>query len=600
MIVYLSQIKKTIFVTLSGLFKILDSKERKSLYVVFLFLFAIGIFEIIGVASIIPIISIMNDPEILNTNKYLINLKKILEMLGVQSTKEVLVLLGVGSFSIIAFSTVLRSYGLYLTTQFIEMRRHEISYKLLSGYLRNDFDFFLNSQSSELAKTVLSEVDRIVAQLVRPIITMVSYTFLLIFILAFLLFVNAKISLTIIFVFGGLYSFLYIAVRKKANYLGEQTVSSNRERFAITMEALNNIKYIKFSNLESYYSERFLKVSRRFSNSVAVQFVLNQIPKYAVELVAFGGVILISIITLVSAMEVDGEVPSTFFPLLSAYALSAYKLQPAVQSIFNGIVSLRYGQVALNNLFQSLNQISAKVYPKAFEPGNKKITFNRAIQCKNISFRYSSENPNVIDNLEFEIGRGSSVGIVGTTGSGKSTLINIMLGLLKPTTGKIFVDGTEISESNTKNWQDIIGYVPQNVTLVDASIHENIAFGVDFNDIDFEYAKYCGRVAMLEDNFFTSAHYKNIGDAGSKISGGQRQRIGIARALYKKPKLLVLDEATSGLDPNTEKRLLSAISELSDDLSILMVTHRYSNLKICDVVFEMRGGKLRKWHGKNE
>ncbi len=600
MIVYLSEIKKTIFVTLSGLFKILDSKERKSLYVVFLFLFAIGIFEIIGVASIIPIISIMNDPEILNTNKYLINFKKILEMLGVQSTKEVLVLLGVGSFSIIAFSTVLRSYGLYLTTQFIEMRRHEISYKLLSGYLRNDFDFFLNSQSSELAKTVLSEVDRIVAQLVRPIITMVSYTFLLIFILAFLLFVNAKISLTIIFVFGGLYSFLYIAVRKKANYLGEQTVSSNRERFAITMEALNNIKYIKFSNLESYYSERFLKVSHRFSNSVAVQFVLNQIPKYAVELVAFGGVILISIITLVSAMEVDGEVPSTFFPLLSAYALSAYKLQPAVQSIFNGIVSLRYGQVALNNLFQSLNQISAKVYPKAFEPGNKKITFNRAIQCKNISFRYSSENPNVIDNLEFEIGRGSSVGIVGTTGSGKSTLINIMLGLLKPTTGKIFVDGTEISESNTKNWQDIIGYVPQNVTLVDASIHENIAFGVDFNDIDFEYAKYCGRVAMLEDNFFTSAHYKNIGDAGSKISGGQRQRIGIARALYKKPKLLVLDEATSGLDPNTEKRLLSAISELSDDLSILMVTHRYSNLKICDVVFEMRGGKLRKWHGKNE
>ncbi len=600
MIVYLSQIKKTIFVTLSGLFKILDSKERKSLYVVFLFLFAIGIFEIIGVASIIPIISIMNDPEILNTNKYLINFKKILEMLGVQSTKEVLVLLGVGSFSIIAFSTVLRSYGLYLTTQFIEMRRHEISYKLLSGYLRNDFDFFLNSQSSELAKTVLSEVDRIVAQLVRPIITMVSYTFLLIFILAFLLFVNAKISLTIIFVFGGLYSFLYIAVRKKANYLGEQTVSSNRERFAITMEALNNIKYIKFSNLESYYSERFLKVSHRFSNSVAVQFVLNQIPKYAVELVAFGGVILISIITLVSAMEVDGEVPSTFFPLLSAYALSAYKLQPAVQSIFNGIVSLRYGQVALNNLFQSLNQISAKVYPKAFEPGNKKITFNRAIQCKNISFRYSSENPNVIDNLEFEIGRGSSVGIVGTTGSGKSTLINIMLGLLKPTTGKIFVDGTEISESNTKNWQDIIGYVPQNVTLVDASIHENIAFGVDFNDIDFEYAKYCGRVAMLEDNFFTSAHYKNIGDAGSKISGGQRQRIGIARALYKKPKLLVLDEATSGLDPNTEKRLLSAIAELSDDLSILMVTHRYSNLKICDVVFEMRGGKLRKWHGKNE
>ena len=600
MIVYLSEIKKTIFVTLSGLFKILDSKERKSLYVVFLFLFAIGIFEIIGVASIIPIISIMNDPEILNTNKYLINFKKILEMLGVQSTKEVLVLLGVGSFSIIAFSTVLRSYGLYLTTQFIEMRRHEISYKLLSGYLRNDFDFFLNSQSSELAKTVLSEVDRIVAQLVRPIITMVSYTFLLIFILAFLLFVNAKISLTIIFVFGGLYSFLYIAVRKKANYLGEQTVSSNRERFAITMEALNNIKYIKFSNLESYYSERFLKVSHRFSNSVAVQFVLNQIPKYAVELVAFGGVILISIITLVSAMEVDGEVPSTFFPLLSAYALSAYKLQPAVQSIFNGIVSLRYGQVALNNLFQSLNQISAKVYPKAFEPGNKKITFNRAIQCKNISFRYSSENPNVIDNLEFEIGRGSSVGIVGTTGSGKSTLINIMLGLLKPTTGKIFVDGTEISESNTKNWQDIIGYVPQNVTLVDASIHENIAFGVDFNDIDFEYAKYCGRVAMLEDNFFTSAHYKNIGDAGSKISGGQRQRIGIARALYKKPKLLVLDEATSGLDPNTEKRLLSAIAELSDDLSILMVTHRYSNLKICDVVFEMRVGKLRKWHGKNE
>lgn len=578
--------------TLRQLYQVLDSTERKTLLRVFVVLFLIGIFEIFGIASIIPIISIMNDPEILNENEYLSFFKQFVETLGFHGSREILVMLGITSFTIIAFSTMLRSYGIYVTTTFIELRRHKISYKLFSGYLGNDFEFFVNAQTSELTKIILSEVDRIVAQLIRPIITMISYVFLLIFILGFLLVVNPKVSLTIIFVFGGLYAFLYLLVRKKVNALGEQTVNANKARFAIAMEAIKNIKFIKFSGLESYYSDRFARVSHRFSNSVALQFVLNQIPKHIVELLAFGGIILICIVTLLTTKNANGKVPSEFFPLLGIYALSAYKLQPAVQAIFNGFVSLRYGRVALDNLFASLNQITPVAHS---EIENLDFEYKQMLQSINLSFCYSGENQNIFENLNFKIKKGSTIGIVGNTGSGKSTFVNLLLGLLRPTGGKLIVDGNEINNSNMKNWQELVGYVPQDVSLIDASVHENIAFGVKMDDIDLEFAEYCARVAMIDESFLKNKNDNTIGDDGSKISGGQKQRIGIARALYKKPELLVLDEATSALDPNTEKLVLNAISKFSKNLSIIMITHRYNNLGICDEVYEMVDGNLTRW-----
>lgn len=580
--------------TLKNLFQVLDTNDRKLLYSVLMFLFFIGIFEILGIASIIPIISIMSDPAILDTNKYLFAFKKIATDLGYGRPQEILILLGFSSFSMIALATALRSIGVYVTTKFIEMRRHYLSHKLLSGYLRNDYEFFLNSQSAEITKIVLSEIDRIVAQLIRPLVMMVSYMFLLIFVLTFLFFVNPQVSMIIILIFGGLYSFVYFLIRWKVNYLGVQTVQSNRERFALTMEALKNIKYIKYRGLEDYYIRKFFIASYQFSHSVAVQFVLNQIPKYIVELVAFGGLILVSVLTLISNSELNGSVSSSFFPMLSAYALSAYKLQPAVQSMFNGIVSLRYGRATLDNLFKSLDQINPSGNPNGLEKSNVEVIFDQEFESRGISFKYANEKSNIVENINFKIPRGSSVGIIGKTGSGKSTLISLILGLLRPNTGSFLVDGKEINEITMRKWQNIIGYVPQDVTLIDATIFENIAFGSELKDIDSEHAINCGRIAMIDESFFSNTNQKYIGDDGVKISGGQKQRIGIARALYKRPSLLVLDEATSGLDPKTEKQVLDNISKYSKCMSILMITHKYKNLGICDEVYELQDGHLRK------
>ena len=245
---------------------------------------------------------------------------------------------------------------------------------------------FFKFQSAELTKIVLSEIDRIVAQLIRPLVMMVSHTFLVILVLTFLFFVNPQTSMIIILVFGGLYSLVYFLIRRKVNYLGVQTVQSNRERFAVTVEALKNIKYIKYRGLEDYYIGRFFTASYQFSHSVAVQFVLNQIPKYIVELVAFGGLILVSVLILISTTELNGSVASSFFPMLSAYALSAYKLQPAVQSMFNGIVSLRYGRAALDNLFKSLDQINPSSNPNELK-NNVEIIFNKEFESRGISFK---------------------------------------------------------------------------------------------------------------------------------------------------------------------------------------------------------------------
>ncbi|KJE37150.1 hypothetical protein UF64_00220 [Thalassospira sp. HJ] len=583
------------FQVLKKLYEILDGPERKALYAVLFIVFVIGVFEIVGIASIIPIISVMDDPQVLEDNKYLFIYKQFLLNVGIEKTSEVLAVLAITSFTMIALSTALKSVGIYLTTKFIELRRHSLSKKLLSGYLRNDYQFFINSSTSDLTKTILSEVDRIVAQLIRPIINMISYVFLLVFVLTFLFFINPLVTGLIIGVFGLLYLVLYVGIRQKIKELGEQTVSANKGRFAVTMEAFTSIKYLKFSGLEHYYTQKFEEESYRFSNSVALQFVFNQIPKHIVELVAFGGIILISIVTLISRLGAGEQAAGTIFPILGAYALSAYKLQPAIQAIFNGIVSLRYGRVALDNLFKSLSEISPD-FPRAKDKSDSiKVNFNKYLQLKNLSFRYANRNVNVLDDVNLIVGANSRIGVVGKTGSGKSTLINLVLGLLHPSDGQILVDGVEITDSNMGAWRQLIGYVPQDVTLVDASIYENIAFGLGLDDIDLEFAEHCARAALVDEGLLNNSRDKNVGEGGAKLSGGQKQRIGIARALYKNPKLLVLDEATSGLDPNTEKLVLDSISKFSENLTIVMITHRYSNLEMCNEVYEMFDGKINKW-----
>ena len=588
---------------LHKLLDLLNKREKINLSFVIILQIFVGFFEIAGIASIVPIISIMSDPSMMDTHYIIKIYANFLDSLGIKDVEWKLITLGATSFLILTISAFFRSYGIYITTKFVEMRRHTISSKLLNGFLSKNYDFFALKQSSDLTKTILSEVDRIVAQLIRPIIIMVSYIFLVLSVLSFLVIITPVISIIIISGFGFVYAVIYSSVRKKVNFLGHQTVNANKLRFSVTMEAFQNIKFIKFENLENFYSRKYMKASHLFSSSVALQFTISQIPKYVVELIAFGGIILASILHIISTSQTNDSLTSNFFPILATYALSAYKLQPAIQAIFNGIVSIRYGEAALNNLFESIDEIQGDDVTQPNSPNNGAqlldLSFDNELRCEDLEFHYSGHQERVIRNLNLTVKYGTTVGIIGNTGSGKSTLVNLLLGLLRPSQGRLSVDGRRIDCHSEQQWRKIVGYVPQEVNLIDATIIENIAFGIHPSSIDHDHALHCARLAQIEEHLLVAEREIFVGEGGCRLSGGQKQRVGIARALYKKPRILILDEATSSLDPKTEQILLTQLSAHATNLTTIMITHRYSNLNYCDHVFEMVDGKLGNWNHDN-
>ena len=389
------------------------------------------------------------------------------------------------------------------------------------------------------------------------------------------------------------YARIYFPLRGKIKQLGEQTVAANKGRFQIVNEALSNVKYIKFSELEHYYVDRFEKHSYDFSNAVSQQFILNQIPKYAVELFVFGGLILFSTIAMLGELGPTGHEKNSIFPLIGAYALSAYRLQPAIQAIFNGIVSLRYGEVALKNLHDALRETSTK--PKEHTDQTfENLELNDCLKIKNISFCYGRSSKKVLDNVSLRIPKNERIGLIGRTGAGKTTFINILLGLVQPNNGTLQVDNVILTKNNIHKWQSLVGYVPQDITLIDASIYENIAFGEELEQINFKLVHHCAGVAQIDKELFDDVRFDKIGESGAKLSGGQKQRIGIARALYKQPAVLILDEATSALDPETEFAVLNSISQVFGTVTVIMITHRHSTLSKCDQVYEIRDAKIIK------
>ena len=280
-------------------------------------------------------------------------------------------------------------------------------------------------------------------------------------------------------------------------------------------------------------------------------------------------------------------------PVVGLYVFAAYRLQPAIQSIFNGLSALRFGHGAVNSLY---NDMQLKTYSND-SCDNELLQFKKMISLHNLSFLYPNSTNVGLSGINFDIPFGTSVGIVGSTGSGKTTLVDILLGLLTPTNGCITVDNIKLDKSNIRSWQANLGYVPQEITLLDCSIGENISMGIPKKDIDWVFLEQCVRIAQIKEfieNELPQKYDTNVGERGIRLSGGQRQRIGIARALYHNPSVLVFDEATSALDSETEKAVVESIQSLSNKKTIITIAHRLSTVKDCEQIIMLEKGKIKK------
>ena len=368
--------------------------------------------------------------------------------------------------------------------------------------------------------------------------------------------------------------------------LGKERVEANRQRFQVLNEAFNTIKEIKLGNFEKVFSQRFSDAAKIYATREVSAQSFSNLPRYVVEALAFG--VLLSVILILILR--DNEF-NTMLPLITLYALAAYRLLPALQQVYASLSQLKYAAPAIEAIQKDL-VVTKHVIEQI---SSHDLQFDKFIQFRDVTFRYPSSGSSSLEGLNLIIPACSNVGIVGTSGSGKTTFLDILLGLLLPQSGIIQIGQEKLNNKTLRSWQKLVGYVPQQINLIDDTVAANIAFGIESKNIDQAAVERAAKSASIHKfiiDELSNGYQTKIGEKGIRLSGGQRQRLAIARALYKEPKVLVFDEATSALDTISENNVMDALKKLSQDITIIQVAHRLNTLKECDFICIFDNGRL--------
>jgi ABC-type bacteriocin/lantibiotic exporter with double-glycine peptidase domain len=542
--------------------------------------------EVIGVSSVMPFLAVLGDTSVIRNNEYLFF---IYNYFNFNNNNSFLQFLGVLSIGILLFSATIKIFTYSKLYYFANLRRYTIGSKLFNKYLQQNYSFFLTKNSSNISRIILSEVDLMINQILIPLLMLITYSIILLFLISFLIMINPLLSLILFVLFGGSYSLIYFITRKYISKIGELREKANTKRFKIINESIGGIKDIKVLGKEKVYYNFFDNPSYDFSKYTASTQVLSSIPQFLIEVITFGSILIIAMYLLLS----QGSALDTILPILGLYALSTLKLKPASNQIFVALTYLKFGASSLNAIYKEMKIIDKK--GTNLIENSKLLKFDSKISFENVNFSYSP-SVQILKDINIVLQINTTIGIIGKTGAGKSTFIDLLLGLLYPTNGLIKIDNTILNEITAKQWQNNIGYVSQNIFLSDTSILENIAFGVEKNTINVNKVKEVAKISKIDEFIMTleDGYNTEVGERGVRLSGGQIQRIGIARALYNNPSLLVLDEATSALDTQTELEIMNAINEMQGEKTIIMIAHRLNTLKNCDLIIELDNGKICK------
>lgn len=567
---------------------LLSDAERKRAILLIVMMIIMATLDMVGVASILPFISVISNPSLLETNEILRSAYEFSGVMGVETENHFLFLLGMLVFLLLVTSLAFKALTTYAQTRFAMMREYSISKRLVEGYLNQPYSWFLHRHSADLGKNILSEVNIVIYNGLLPLMTLISQSAVTIALLLLLLFIDPLLALIVGLVLGLAYGLIIYVMSAWLKNLGAARVVANRERYEVVSEAFGAVKEIKASALEETFSDRFAKPAEIYAKGQATAIAISQIPRFFIEAVAFGGMLLI----ILYLMAQGGDFASAL-PVIALYTFAGYRLMPALQQIYGAISQLKYAKPALDSLHRDFQQLS--VTESSSAPCDR-LMLKNGIELKGVSYVYPNSQKPTLNALNLQIPARSRVGLVGLTGSGKTTIIDLILGLLEASKGALLVDGETIMAGNRRSWQRTIGYVPQQIYLSDSTIAANIAFGVDKDDIDESSIIRAAKIANLHEFVCENLNQKYetlVGERGVRLSGGQRQRIGIARALYHRPQLLVLDEATSALDNVTEQIVMEALNNLDEDVTVILVAHRLSTVKTCDKIFLLKEGQLK-------
>ena len=565
--------------------------KKKKLYFILLQIFSIlsSLLDTISVGAIVPFIAIASDPNKMMKND---NVKYVMELLKINGTKQLIVFITIFFVGLIFFVAIFKWINNYLNLRLTNQIASQLAFKLFNKSLYQPYILHTQRNSSQIL-FIVSRATEVLNLLINPVVLFINSFFTILFISIFLIALNPLMIATTLFVF--LFFYFSVAVftkriiKRESLILSDSSIKTTKS----IQEGLGGIRDIILDGTQTFFSTNFKKQDSLIRNSTVLISVITSTPSLVIQTVG------ISAIAMFVGFLGDKNEINSELPLMGALAFGYLRISPALQILYSSWVSIKNVQVNINKVIDFLGEPDLIKYSKN---SYENIIFDKSIEFKDVSFKYSDKLPFVIYNLNFTIKKGERIGLVGKTGSGKSTLCDVMMGLLSASNGYIKIDNTVVQDNNMRTWQNHIAHVPQAIYLCDGTIAENIAFGVTKEIIDYAKVEKVAQKAQMADTIssFEYGYQTIVGERGIRLSGGQRQRLGIARALYKEADVIFLDEATSALDDDTESDLINAIEGLDDHLTIIMVAHRLTTLKNCNRIFELNKGNLIQYESYQE
>lgn len=578
---------------LRKLWKLFDRSKRTQTFVLLALILLTSFVEVVSIATILPFLGVIFSPE-----KFLENdiFKFLFGYINIKSQSEMLALVTFSFIFLVALSGFFRIALLWAQARFSHAIGGEISADVYRAILNQSFSQRLNHNSSELISAVREKSNNVVGGLVSPILQIINSVITLLLIILALILINPYVALCTLFGFGFIYILVAILTKKRLEKDGATVNHLTAQSLRNIQEGLGGVRDILIDGTQSIHACVYEKTNRDLRRAVGNLQIISGIPRPLVEAIA---VILIALSAYIFSTIYDANKLSDSLPIFGVIAFAAQRALPMMQQLFYSWANIQGGLASLADVIKFLED---GIGNGADATTIEHIDFGENIQLEKVSFNYPNTNHLVLRSISLTIEKGSMVGIIGSSGSGKSTLIDILMGLILPTSGSLLVDGKLVKLENIRSWQDKIAHVSQVIYLSDKSIAENIAFGVSEKDIDYERVKKVSEIAKISETIdqWPKRYATVVGERGINLSGGQRQRIGIARALYKKAQLIILDEATSALDMDTESDVMRGIESLGDNITVVIVAHRLSTLRNCDMIYKLKDGEIDCYGPPNE
>ena len=541
--------------------------------------------EVISIGAILPFLAVLSNPTIIFDHELAQPFIQLLEL----TEPGQLILPFTILFSLSAIITgSIRILMIWAQTRLANAIGADLSYQIYKRTLFQPYTIHVARNSSEMIDGIASKANQVVAGLIMPGLNVISVFMMMTTILAALVVLDPIVVTSMIAGFSLIYALIARFTKKRLVLNSELMSKKSVLVIKALQEGLGGIRDVLIDGSQATYIKIFRSADLPIRHAKANTMILSGSPRYGIEAL---GMVLIAWLAY-SLGDGEGDLIGTL-PILGAIAIGAQRMLPMLQLAYSSWSSFRGAQVVLQDAIALLEQ----PLPNYAEgPTIEAIPFQQAITMEKVSFRYGVNTPWVLRDLSLEIPKGSRIGIIGTTGSGKSTLLDIIMGLLHPSEGKIAIDGMEVTDQNHRGWQSHISHIPQAIYLSDATIAENIAFGVPIEKINHQQVQFAAKQAQIAETIETweQGYETTVGERGVRLSGGQRQRIGIARALYKQADVIIFDEATSALDNETERAVMEAIDNIQEEITILMVAHRLTTLKSCNLIIELEDGKIKR------